>query len=87
MSRIVDDTGIPNGGFGIHRTIDLGAYEFQGTTCSPDINNDGRVSPADFSAWVAAFNNGSRRADQNFDGVVAPSDFSAWISNYNTGCP
>jgi len=85
--RIVNDPGMPNDAYGFSDFIDLGAYEFQGTTCTPDVNNDGFVSPADFSAWVAAYNSISRRADQNFDGVVSPSDFSAWVSNYNSGCP
>ena len=85
--RIVNDPGMPNDAYGFSDFIDLGAYEFQGITCTPDVNNDGFVSPADFSAWVAAYNSISRRADQNFDGIVSPSDFSAWVSNYNTGCP
>ena len=56
--------------------------------CLADTNGDGNVSPADFSAWVAAFNAGNAAvADQNQDGVVSPADFSAWVSNYNTGCP
>ena len=50
-----------------------------------DVNNDGVVTPADFSAWVAAFNTQSYRADQNFDGVVTPADFSAWVANFNLG--
>ena len=56
--------------------------------CLADTNGDGNVSPADFSAWVAAFNAGNAAvADQNQDGVVSPADFSAWVSNYNAGCP
>ncbi|MEO1479113.1 MAG: GC-type dockerin domain-anchored protein, partial [Bacteroidota bacterium] len=79
--RYVDDPGIP-GAF-----IDLGAYEFQGTTCLPDVNGDGIVNPGDFNAWVIAFNNGSPLADQNRDDEVSPDDFNAWVFNYNTGCP
>ena len=54
--------------------------------CIADVNADGMLSPADFSAWVAAYNNGDPAADQNGDGLVQPDDFGAWISNYNAGC-
>jgi len=45
------------------------------------------VSPADFSAWVAAFNAQAPECDQNDDGICSPADFSAWVANYNAGCP
>lgn len=79
--RYVDDPGIP-GAF-----VDLGAYEFQGVTCLPDVNQDGVASPADFNAWISAYNDRSSLADQNRDGAITPADFNAWILNYNTGCP
>lgn len=59
--------------------IDLG--------CVADVNGDGVTTPADFSAWVAAFNTGSLPCDQNFNGQCSPADFSAWVSNYALGCP
>jgi hypothetical protein len=58
-----------------------------GVPCLADVNADGAVSPADFSAWVAAFNAGSIAADQNGDGAVTATDFSAWVSNFNAECP
>lgn len=55
--------------------------------CRADTNGDGLVSPADFSAWIQAFNfNIVFIADQNGDGFLSPADFSAWIANFNTGC-
>ena len=54
--------------------------------CPADVNGDGAVSPADFAAWINAFNTNSHGCDQNFDGNCTPSDFSAWIANFNTGC-
>lgn len=54
--------------------------------CLADVNLDGIVSPADFSAWIVAFNTGTIAADQNADGSVSPGDFSAWIQNFNAGC-
>ena len=55
-------------------------------TCLPDVNHDGMVTPADFSAWVAAFNAIAPECDQNGDGSCTPADFSAWVANYNAGC-
>jgi choice-of-anchor B domain-containing protein len=54
--------------------------------CAADTNGDGLLSPADFSAWVAAFNAQATECDQNADGSCTPADFSAWVANYNAGC-
>ena len=55
--------------------------------CPADTNGDGIVSPADFNAWIQAFNTMSPACDQNGDGLCTPADFNAWIQNYNAGCP
>jgi len=52
-----------------------------------DVNGDGDLTSADFSAWIAAFNANDPAADQNQDGNIDPTDFSAWIANFNQGCP
>ncbi len=57
-----------------------------GEDCLADTNGDGMLTPADFSAWVAAFNAASPSCDQNEDGVCSPADFSTWVANYNAGC-
>jgi hypothetical protein len=54
--------------------------------CRADTNGDGMLTPADFSAWIAAFNSAGRGCDQNGDGQCLPNDFSAWIANFNAGC-
>ncbi|MFI4870550.1 MAG: GC-type dockerin domain-anchored protein, partial [Phycisphaerales bacterium JB061] len=54
--------------------------------CPADTNGDGMLSPADFSAWVSAFNANAPACDQNDDGMCSPADFSAWVANYNAGC-
>ncbi len=58
-----------------------------GTDCAADTNNDGALTPADFNAWIVAFNAQAPECDQNNDGLCNPSDFNAWIANYNAGCP
>ncbi|RNC82844.1 MAG: hypothetical protein ED559_14060 [Phycisphaera sp.] len=55
-------------------------------TCPADTNNDGQLTPADFTAWINAFNNNLPECDQNGDGACTPTDFTAWIANYNSGC-
>lgn len=66
------------------------AIETLPTFCDPpclaDTNSDGLLTPADFSAWIAAFNAGSAACDQNGDGLCTPADFTAWIAKYNAGC-
>jgi hypothetical protein len=56
------------------------------TRCRADTNLDGSVDPADFNAWIIAFNNRTSPADQNLDGIISPADFNAWIINFNNGC-
>ncbi|PHQ78660.1 MAG: hypothetical protein COB69_09525 [Phycisphaera sp.] len=50
-----------------------------------DQNNDGNVTPTDFSAWIGNYNANSLVADVNQDGSVTPTDFSAWIGAFNQG--
>ena len=54
--------------------------------CLPDVNGDGMVTPADFTAWINAFNNNLPECDQNGDNACTPADFTAWIANFNAGC-
>ncbi|MEM9662803.1 MAG: GC-type dockerin domain-anchored protein [Planctomycetota bacterium] len=55
--------------------------------CGPaDTNNDGQITPADFNAWVLAFNSQAPECDQNADGQCTPADFNAWVLNFNSGC-
>lgn len=56
------------------------------TPCPPDTNRDDLLSPADFTAWVAAYNAQEPGCDQNGDGLCTPEDFAAWIANFNAGC-
>lgn len=65
---------------------DLVVWAPTAPTCLADTNGDGMLSPADFSAWVSAFNAMAPKCDQNNDGACTPADFSAWVANYNTGC-
>ena len=54
--------------------------------CPADTNLDGMLTPADFTAWIAAFNAQAPQCDQNGDSLCTPADFTAWIAGYNAGC-
>ncbi len=54
--------------------------------CIADVNGDGMLTPADFTAWVAAFNANAPGCDQNGDNLCTPADFTAWLANFNAGC-
>jgi len=60
--------------------------EMAAPECIADVNQDGSLTPTDFTAWISAYNTGDPRADQNQDGEITPTDFTAWISNFNAGC-
>lgn len=71
---------------------DLAAFDaILGQSCQSerlcaDVNMDGSITPADFSAWIAAYNASDVTAcDQNSDNLCTPADFSAWLSNFNMG--
>ncbi|MEL6796553.1 MAG: choice-of-anchor Q domain-containing protein, partial [Planctomycetota bacterium] len=83
--RVRNDDGVPDRQIG-PAPVDIGAFEFQGTSCLADMNDDGRLSPGDFNAWILAYNLDDRFADQNQDGVLTPGDFNAWTINFNAGC-
>ncbi|MEO1585587.1 MAG: GC-type dockerin domain-anchored protein [Planctomycetota bacterium] len=88
--RFMDEVSTPTAGPSGRYSVDFGAYELVGDVepepCLADVNGDGVVSPADFSAWILAFNTESSECDQNTDGLCSPADFSAWVLNFNAGC-
>jgi len=84
--RFVDDPSAADVYPGAH--LDIGALEhlLSRPACPADTNGDGMLTPADFTAWIAAFNASAPACDQNADGLCTPADFTAWIANYNAGC-
>ncbi|RNC82171.1 MAG: hypothetical protein ED559_10430 [Phycisphaera sp.] len=67
---------------GLAISICGGGEIFPGTDCC-DTNQDGYCTPADFTAWVAAFNSNMPTCDSNQDSVCDPTDFTAWLNAYN----
>ncbi|MEL6497992.1 MAG: choice-of-anchor tandem repeat NxxGxxAF-containing protein [Planctomycetota bacterium] len=52
-----------------------------------DVNGDGFTTPADFTAWIIAYNSNAPECDQNGDEACTPADFNAWVLNFNSECP
>ena len=87
---LLDDSVVS---FELNETFVVGEDRFRAgavltikSDCVADTNDDGMLSPTDFSAWIDAYNSNSAACDQNGDGECTPTDFSAWITNYNAGC-
>ncbi|RNC81838.1 MAG: hypothetical protein ED559_08660 [Phycisphaera sp.] len=69
-----------------HAGVFIGEQTIPGDQCLADVNDDGTLSPTDFTAWLNVFNNQSPECDQNGDNTCTPTDFTAWITNFNAGC-
>ncbi|MFG0305958.1 MAG: GC-type dockerin domain-anchored protein [Phycisphaerales bacterium JB040] len=87
-TRYHDDTGTPDTGEGTAPVVDMGAYEFQGTTfvCPADVNYDGVVDNGDIGAFIGLFLTQDPAADFTGDGIVDNGDIGAFISAFLAGC-
>jgi hypothetical protein len=88
--RFRDDPGTPDTGLGLAPIVDIGAYEFQGTTCYADCDASGGLNVLDFNCFLNTFTAGSPRA--NCDNSSTPPilnalDFSCFINRFTAGCP
>lgn len=86
--RFRDDPGMPN--LSPDRGPDMGAFEFQGTSCAGDLNGDGVVNTADLTAFLGRF--GSTvpvytLGDINGDGTVNTVDLTRFLAAFGSTCP
>jgi hypothetical protein len=85
--RFVDDPIIPDGGGTV---VDIGAYEFQGTTCFADLTGDNSIDLADLSVLLASYGMTSGAVyadgDLNGDGAVDLADLSDLLARYGDSC-
>ncbi|MEO0631625.1 MAG: GC-type dockerin domain-anchored protein, partial [Planctomycetota bacterium] len=86
FAAIEFDATLAGVGFETSDLLVDGTIRVPGNDCPADTNGDGVVNPADFNAWVIAFNTQSPACDQNGDGLCNPADFNAWVINFNAGC-
>ncbi|MBX3359632.1 MAG: hypothetical protein KF745_14530 [Phycisphaeraceae bacterium] len=96
LARVRNDAGMPDAGVpGMGGVVDLGAFEFQGTSCRADVDGNGVVEPVDIAAfiqkWIAGVTGGNQNGDFDRSGVTEPVDLAAfvqaWISGVGAGCP
>jgi hypothetical protein len=85
-SRFRNDAGTFDTGVGTSPFSDLGAYEFQGFSCSADFDGDGFVTGADFDLFVQAFEIGDMLADFDRDGFLTGVDFDLFSGRFEEGC-
>jgi hypothetical protein len=87
--RFVDDPDTPETGNpgAPGPIVDMGAYEFQGTSCPWDLNGDGEVNVLDLIELVMSFGPCENcPADFNDDGIVNVLDLITLIMNFGP-CP
>ncbi len=84
--RFVDDPDTPDSGNGDPPIVDMGAFEFQGTSCPWDCggDNDGNVGINDFLALLAQW--GGPGACDFDGGNVGINDFLDLLANWGP-CP
>ncbi len=66
--------------------VDIGAYEFQGTTCAADFDNNGTLEVADIFTFLNAWFAGLPSADFNAAGGVDINDIFDYLNAFFAGC-
>ncbi|MHC4968584.1 MAG: choice-of-anchor Q domain-containing protein, partial [Planctomycetota bacterium] len=85
--RFVDDPETVDTGFGDPPIVDMGAYEFQGSSCPWDLDGDGNVFVTDLLLLLASWGPcADCAADFNDDGLVNVVDLLALIGHFGP-CP
>ncbi len=86
LPRVHDDPGMPNIGIGANGAMDIGAYEFQGTSCRADHDGDGVVRVPDLFAYLLDWFARSALADTDRDTVVEVRDLLDYLTAWFAGC-
>jgi hypothetical protein len=92
--RFKDDAGMPDrgtpGGLGGSAIVDLGALEFQGTTCYANCDNS-EVAPIlnveDFICFIQRFANSDPYTDCDGSGSLNVEDVICFVGQFAQGCP
>lgn len=91
-ARFFDDPGMPNHGNAPAggAVVDMGAYEFQGSTCFGDLTGDNQINLADLSVLLGNYGTagGATYADGDLDGngAVNLADLGELLGRYGDSC-
>lgn len=83
-----DDPGMLGASFSPY--ADMGAYEFQGSSCPGDVDGNGVINTADLTRFLANFGLAVElcsATDLNHDGVVNTNDLVLLLSKFGLVCP
>ena len=87
LPRFADDAGMVDRGVGGAPVVDMGAYEFPGTSCPADITGDGTVDVSDMLALLGKWGLCDLcDADINVDGIVDVTDMLMLLGAWGD-CP
>jgi hypothetical protein len=86
LPRLHDDPGMPNIGIGEYDFLDIGAYEFQGTSCRADHNGDTAITVPDIFSYLSDWFAQRIEADFDRDRSVEASDLFEWLQAWFAGC-
>jgi hypothetical protein len=92
--RFHDDTGVPDTGAGTPPIVDMGAFEFGGTSSSPpcpgDIDGDRQVTLSDLAILLSHFGTPSgatlTNGDLDADGDVDLADLAILLGHFGATC-
>ncbi len=80
-----EDTGV-EGGEGGEWVVDMGALEFQGSSCYADFNSDLAVDTRDVLAFLNAWNAQDSTSDCDGNGVIDTRDVICFLNLWTSGC-
>jgi len=78
-------TGV-EGGEGGEWVVDMGALEFQGSSCYADFNSDLAVDTRDVLAFLNAWNAQDSTSDCDGNGVIDTRDVICFLNLWTSGC-
>jgi hypothetical protein len=86
LPRVHDDPGMPNIGIGANGALDIGAYEFQGTSCRADHDGDSAISVPDIFSYLSDWFAQRLASDFDRDRSVEVDDLFHWLAAWFVGC-
>jgi hypothetical protein len=84
--RFHDDPAMPNIGAGWRTDVDIGAYEFQGTSCRADHDGDTAISVPDIFSYLSDWFAQRLESDFDRDRSVEVDDLFHWLAAWFAGC-